>query len=262
MKKIPQDIFGDIAILKFRKGTLWITRKLKARKFLRENKGVRTVLEKVSGFSGRLRKHKTRYLAGVKTKEAIYKENGCVFRFNVDEVYFSPRLSNERKLIADDVLGVVEKKKNSKILVMFAGISPYPIVIARKLKRERKKALIYSNELNRRANEIAKRNVVLNKVGDYISFVSGDAKKIPSKIKEKFDVIVMPRPNLKDTFLKAALELSKRGTEIFYHGFGTEEGVLKEIKRDAGGKIGRVKIRRAGDIGAYKYRWLARFRVR
>ena len=37
MKKIPQDIIGDIAILKFPKKTLLLTKKIKARKFLKEN---------------------------------------------------------------------------------------------------------------------------------------------------------------------------------------------------------------------------------
>ena len=71
----------------------------------------------------------------------------------------------------------------------------------------------------------------------------------------------MPRPNLKDTFLKTALKLSKKGTIIFYHGFGTKESVLEEIKKDTKGKIGKIKIRKAGDIGPYIYRWQAQFKV-
>ena len=51
----------------------------------------------------------------------------------------------------------------------------------------------------------------------------------------------MPRPNLKDTFLKSALKLSKKGTTIFYHGFGTKEEVLSEIKKDTKNKIGKIK---------------------
>lgn len=72
----------------------------------------------------------------------------------------------------------------------------------------------------------------------------------------------MPRPNLKDTFLKTALKLSKKGTTIFYHGFGTKEEVLNEIRKDTKGKIGKVKIRKAGDIGPYVFRWQAIFKVK
>ena len=260
MKKIPQDILGDIAILKFSKRTPWVIRKLKAYRFLKGHKNVKTVLEKTGSFSGRLRTLSTKHLAGIKTKEATYKENNCIFKFNVDESYFSPRLSNERKVVADEVTKLT--KNGSKILVMFAGISPYPIVIAKKLKESKKKATIISNELNRKANNEAKKIITLNKFQKEITLIGGDAKKLPEKLKEKFDIILMPRPNLKDTFLKTALKLSKKGTTIFYHGFGTKESVLKEIQKDTKGKIGKIEIRKAGDIGPYVYRWQAEFKVK
>ena len=260
MKKIPQDIVGNIALLKFPRRTLWLTKKLKARKFLKAHKGVETVLEKTAGFSGELRTMKTKHLAGIKTKVAIYKENECTFEFNVDESYFSPRLSNERKVIADQVVKLA--KKDSKVLVMFAGISPYPIVIAKKLKQAKKKATIVSNELNKQANKESEKNIKLNKLQSYIKLINGDAKKLTSKIKDKFDIILMPRPNLDDTFLKTALKLSKKGTTIFYHGFGTKEEVLSEIKRDTKNKIGTISIRKAGDIAAFKFRWQAIFKVK
>jgi len=274
MKKIPQDIIGNITLLKFPRRTLWLTKKLKAMKFLKQHKTVTTVLEKTEGFSGELRTLKTKNLAGVKTKEATYKENECTFKFNVDESYFSPRLSNERKVIADQVVKLVKKdepaptnNKNksvrvSKILIMFAGISPYPIVIAKKLKQAKKKAIIISNELNKKANKESERNIKLNKLQDYIKLINGDAKKLPTKIKERQDIILMPRPNLKETFLKTALKLSKSGTTIFYHGFGTKEKVLNEIKKDTKEKIGKITIRKAGDIGPYTYRWQAQFKVK
>ncbi len=275
MKKIPQDIIGNIAILKFPKRTLFIIKKLKARKFLKDHKTVTTVVEKTKGFSGKLRTMETKHLAGIKTKQTTYKENGCTFKFNIDNSYFSPRLSNERKIISDEIVNLVKKKnmkigsaptkdnnKSVRVLVMFAGISPYPIVIAKKLKQINKKAKIISNELNKTANKESSKNISLNKVQDYITLVDGDAKKLPNKLKDKFDIILMPRPNLKDTFLKTALKLSKSGTTIFYHGFGTKEEVINEIKRGTDNKIGKIKIRKAGDIGAYKFRWQAQFKVK
>ena len=259
MKKIPQDIIGNIAILKFPRKTLWPIKKLKAKKFLNKHKTITTILEKTEGFSGKLRTLKTKHLAGIKTKEATYKENNCIFKYNVDESYFSPRLSNERKVIADEIVKL-SKKKETRILVMFAGISPYPIVIAKKLKQAKKQAKIISNELNEKANIAGKKNIILNKLQNNITLVEGDAKKLPVKLKEKFDIILMPRPNLEDTFLKTALKLSKKGTTIFYHGFGTKKEVLNEIKKST--KIEKISIRKAGDIGPYKYRWQAQFKIR
>jgi tRNA (guanine37-N1)-methyltransferase len=261
MKKIPQDIIGNIAILKFPKKTLLLTKKIKARKFLKENKNITTILEKTEKISGKLRIGKTKHLAGEKTKETTYIENGCTFKFNVDETYFSPRLSNERKITSDEI-SKIAKKQSSKILIMFAGISPYPIIIAKKLKEKKKKTLIISNEINKKANTAAKKNIQLNKLQDYITLIPGDSKNLTKKTKEKFDIIIMPRPNLKETFLKTALNLSKKGTIIFYHGFGKKEDVINEIKKDTKNKIGKINIRKAGDIGPYIYRWQAKFKVK
>jgi len=275
MKKIPQDIVGNIAILKFPRTTLWIIKKLKAMSFLKSHPHVTTVVEKIEKFSGELRIPTTKYLAGEKTYTAIYKENDCTFKFNINTTYFSPRLSNERKVIADEVGKLVPEQPNNQttkqpvkmcnILVMFAGIAPYPITIAKcllKANRQKLKANfhIYSNELNPEANISAKENIILNKLQKEITLIPGDANKIKSK--KKFDIILMPRPNLEDTFLKSALKLSKSGTTIFYHGFGTEESVLNEIKKNTKGKIGKITIRKAGDIGPYKYRYQAIFKVK
>ena len=256
---------GNIAILKFPRKTLWITKKIKSLIFLKHHKNITTVLEKTNKFSGQLRIPKTEHLAGIKTSTATYKENNCIFKFDVNKTYFSPRLSNERKIIADEVAKI--KKPNSKILIMFAGIAPYPITIAKHLKQKPRTKdqgpnfHIYSNELNKEANISAKENLILNKLQNQITLIPGNANKLPNKLKQKFDIILMPRPNLKDTFLKTALKLSKKGTVVFYHGFGTKQEVLNEIRKNTNNKIGKIKIRKAGDISPYKYRWQAQFKV-
>jgi tRNA (guanine37-N1)-methyltransferase len=244
------DALGNIAIVKFQSEANFKDKKEFARDLLKENKSIRTVLEKIGKFKGRLRKQTTKYLAGERTKEALYRENGCVFRFNIDDTYFSPRLSNERKEIANKI------KKGDKVLVMFAGISPYSIVIA-KLSNAK---IVYSNELNRKANEYAKLNIELNKVKNKVILIPGDIKKVAERLNNKFDVIVMPRPQLKDTFLKQAFTLSKSGTRIYYYDFCksneidlVKDKVLKEAQRNKE-KIQILKIKKAGEISPYKYR--------
>ncbi len=142
---------------------------------------------------------------------------------------------------------------------MFAGIAPFSIVLGKMLKQKKKKVKIVSSELNKKASEYAEKNVYLNKLQDIVEVRQGDSRKLG---KEKFDFIIMARPNLKETFLKAALRYSKKGTQIYYYGFGFEEDVLSEIKKDAGSKIGKIEIRKAGDIAPGKYRFLAKFKVR
>jgi len=251
------DNFGNIVLVKFREKTPLKEKKEFAKKLLREQKGVKTVLEKKERIKGRLRKLSTNYIAGENTKEVLYRENGCVFRFNIDETYFSPRLSNERKEIASKI------KKGDRVLVMFAGVAPYSIVIA-KLSKAKK---IFSNEINREANKYAELNIKLNKVRDRVELVSGDAKKLPEKIRQKMDVIVMPRPQLKETFLKEAFQLSKRNTRIYYYDFCKEDeiaSIVEKIKEEAkkfGKKIKILKIKKAGELAPYKIRLRVDFKI-
>jgi len=254
---IPHDRIGDIVIVKFPYDMKFAEKKKIARGFLKV-KGVVTVLEKSEKIKGRLRVGKTKFVAGENKRDTIHIENGCRFLLNVDDVYFSPRLASQRGLVADEICNKVNSGRN-KILVMFAGVAPFPIVIAKRLKEKGKFAHIVSNEINRKASKFAEENVRLNKVGDYVRVVQGDAKKL--KLKGKFDFIVMPRPNLKDTFLDVGLKFAKKGGVVYYYGFGERGEVVGEIKRDGGGKIGKVRIEKAGEIAPYKFRWLAKFRV-
>ena len=250
MKKASFDIFGNIALVKFPNRMAVKEKKSFADKLLHDNKSITTVLEKTRGFRGRLRKQETKYIAGEKTKEVLYRENGCVFRFNIDKTYFSPRLSNERKEIAQKI------KKGDEVLVMFAGVAPYSIVIAKNSGASK----VVSIEINKEANKYAKMNVELNGVKGKVEIIQGDVKRIANKIKEKYDVIVMPRPQLKDSFLREAFILSKKGTRIFYYDFCKEEEIeqivnrIKSEAKKSGRKIKILKIKKAGEIAPYKYR--------
>jgi len=255
------DILGNIALVKFPIKAKIRNKKQFANSILKNNKSIKTILEKTGKFSGRLRKQKTKHVLGEKTKEVLYHENNCVFRFNIDKTYFSPRLSNERKEIAELV------KENAKVLVMFAGVGPYSIVIAKNSKANK----VYSNEINREANKYAQLNIELNKVKNKVLLISGDIKKVAEQIKGglnvkgtlvplQMDVIVMPRPQLKNTFLEQAFALSKTGTKIYYYDFCKQDeinSVVKKIEKQAkesNKKIKILKTKKAGEIAPYKIR--------
>lgn len=252
-----EDNLGNIAILKFDWSESLAKKKKEALKYLREHGQVRTVLEKIEGFKGRLRTLKTRYLAGEKNLEALYKENGCEFRFNVESCYFSPRLASERKKIAKIV------RKGEDVLVLFGGVAPFAIVIAR-LSRPNK---VVSVELGRECSKYALVNAKRNKVDKIVSIVQGDVRKVLPKMKDKFFRIVMARPNLKDSFLDVVFKKIKKNGIIHYYGF-YEETKLGEMKsmildeaKKAKKKVKILGVEKAGDIGAYKYRYRADIRV-
>ncbi|MBU3907433.1 MAG: class I SAM-dependent methyltransferase [Nanoarchaeota archaeon] len=275
------DILGSVALVKFPAGTPKKDRKKFALNLLKEQKQIKTILEKTGRFKGRLRKMKTAFLAGENTKEVLYKENGCIFRFNIDKTYFSPRLAGERKEISSKI------KAGDEVLVMFAGVGPFSVAIAKNSKAKK----VYSNELNRDANKYGKLNIELNKLKGKIELLPGDIKRVAEKLKKhgkKFDVIVMPRPQLKDSFLKQAFNLSKKGTRIYYYDFAknfpkknfgatkswaassrrqqkdfigckteSTEAIVNKIKTEAKTakkKIKILKIKEAGEIAPYKIR--------
>jgi tRNA (guanine37-N1)-methyltransferase len=248
------DVIGDIAIIRFPEKTSWLYKKIFAIRYLWKNKEVHTVLEK-GKIRGRLRKFSCSFLAGTDKRETIHKENLCSFFLNVEKTYFSPRLSNERKYIGEEISKIA--KSNPRILVMFAGVAPFPIVLAKILKSSKKKAKIYSSEINQEATRYAQKNVSLNKMEDYITVLQGDSRKIHTT--EKFDFILMTRPNLKESFLANALRYSKRGTIIYYYGFGTLEKVLDEVKNK---KVKKIYSKKAGDIAPKLSRWLVKLKVR
>lgn len=248
------DLLGNIALVKFERGMKVSEKKKFAEKFLKEHNHVSTVLEKSDKISGRLRTPTTKWIAGDKTKEAIYRENDCIFRLNVDTCYFSPRLSAERKEISEMV------KKGENVLVMFGGVAPFAIVIAKKSKAGK----VVSVELGKECSKYALENVKRNKLTERVEIVQGDVRK---KVNGKWDRIVMARPNLKDDFLDVAFKVAKKGTMIHYYGFYPEqekdeliELILKralEAKR----KIKILKVKKAGEVGVKKFRYRVDFGV-
>ena len=248
------DVIGSIAILKFPEEVKEKQKKKAAEKLLKERKNVKTVVEKTEKVKGRLRTIKTRHLAGINTKETIHAESGCRFFLNIDKTYFSPRLSNERLEVAKLV------KKKDRVLVMFAGVAPFSIVIAKKSKPKK----VVSVEINRQASKYALENVKLNKLNN-VEVIQGDVKRIIPKIsrKEKFDVIIMPRPQLKESFLKQAFKSSKKGSLIVYYDFGKDvSGILERIykeSKEAKKKIKIKRVKKAGEIAPYKHMFRVEF---
>ena len=258
--RIGYDVVGNIAIIKFDRTASVSSKKKFASVYLKKHKSVSTVVEKIGKFSGRLRTLKTKFLAGEKTLEAFYRENGCEFRFNVETCYFSPRLSEERKNIASFV------KNRERVLVMFSGVGPFSIVIAKNSNASE----VYSVELGKECCKYAVENVKRNKLIGVVKVVQGDVRKVVGKGKKvsgTFDRIVMTRPNLFDSFLDVAFKVCKKGTVIYYYGFYLEEEKvkIKELieteSKKAGKKVKILRVVKAGDIGARKFRYRVDFKT-
>jgi len=164
------DVIGDIIILEIKQG-LVKKEKIVAGALLKLNKNIRTIVKKVGIHSGVFRTQKLKVLAGERKKGTTYIENGVKIKFDVEKVYFSPRLSNERKRIMKIV------KPDESILVMFSGCGPYPLVLSRNTNAKE----VYGVEINPLAHKYSLENLKLNKLNN-ISLYCGDVKEILPKL--------------------------------------------------------------------------------
>ncbi len=202
-KSMPgYDILGNIAIVDLegvRKGK----EKSIARRILDEHRNVTTVLAKAGPVSGRFRVRRLRYLAGARRYTADYKENGCRFIFDVRKSFFSNRLSFERNRISS------MSKKKENVIVMFAGVGPFAIEIAKR----NPKANIIAIELNRNAYAAMCGNIVLNKLKN-VTAVLGDVKEVSQRYAGFADRVVMPLPKDSIEFLGDAVECCRKRATI------------------------------------------------
>lgn len=243
LKILPRafDVIGDIAIIE-------IPPELEKREkeianALLKFKNIKVVLKKTGVVEGEFRTRKFEIIGGENRKETIHKELSCKYFLNVEKAYFSERLQNERLRIINQV------KDNEKILVMFAGVGPYAISIAK-----RKKVEIYAIELNPYGYEYMVKNNKINKVN--VNCILGDVKIETPKLVEKvgkFDRIIMPLPKDAGNFLDVALNAIKNNGIIHYYAFSTENTTLlvEEIKNICNSLGYEIKILNIVKCGTY-----------
>jgi len=249
------DMMGSIAIIEI-PDELIKKEKIIGKVLLDLHKNIKTVLKKAGIHKGKYRRQKLKVLAGEKTKTAEYKENNSRLKLDVEKVYFSPRLSTERKRVFQQV------KKGEKILVMFSGCAPYPVVIARNTPAE----IIYGVEMNPIAHKFAEENIKLNKLSNVV-LVKGDANKEVPKLKQKFDRILMPLPKIAGDFLESAFKVAKKGTIIHFYTFSNENEFddakkkLKEQCKELGKKCRIIKLVKCGHYSPRVFRICIDFKV-
>lgn len=212
------DVLGSIAII----GERGRNGRIVADAVMKVNKNVKTVVSKAGAVKGRYRRREFEFVAGERNFIAEYKENGCIFRFDIRKTFFSPRLSFERNRITE------LSKDGEHVIVMFAGVGPFAVEIA---KRNRNSEII-AVELNRDSYRYMLENVKLNKTGN-VKAILGDAKRACSGIEEWADRIIMPLPMSADKFLESAVRSARDGCIIHYYAFGNTGDLFSESSRMA-----------------------------
>ena len=197
----------------------------------------KAIYMKKSAIKGTTRVRDLEFLSGVDDSVTIHKEHGARLKLDVREVYFSPRLATERKRVMESV------KDGEKILDMFCGIGPFPIVIARN-----KNVNITAVDINESAIRYLNENIKLNKLEGRIETYCGDIREVSKSFNLKFDRIIMNLPGLAYTFLDVAVDLIDNGGIINYYEFSDsyEQGIkrLKDACRKVGNEVEIINTRK------------------
>ncbi len=217
------DVVGDIAIVKI-PSELEKKKSVIANEILSRMKNVRTVLRQSSAVQGEFRTRELEFVGGIEQYETIHKENGCFFRVNVREAYFSPRLSTERERIANLVMN------GERIFNMFAGIGTFSIIIAKT-----KVCTADTIDKNEKAIEFCFDSIKLNKKlkGSVVPVLS-DAKDYATSHEKIFDRVIMALPERSKEFLPAAILAAKPDARIHYYVHVSEENYIDKnwIRRE------------------------------
>ncbi len=209
----------------------------------------KVVLRKVGIHKGEFRTQDLEYIAGEKRKETVYKENGVAMKLDVEKCYFSPRLGTERMRIARLV------KDKEKVLVLFSGVAPYPLVLAKHSKAD----LIVGVEKNAVAHEYAEYNCRKYKK---IKLYNLDVKDF--KTKEKFDRVLMPLPKSAEDFLEIVVKLVKKNGIVHFYDFSEERDIPEKALEKIRKKIKNFEVLRVVKCGKYapgKYRICVDFKA-
>ncbi|MET1124945.1 MAG: class I SAM-dependent methyltransferase family protein [Archaeoglobaceae archaeon] len=248
------EIVGDVVIIEIPDEIMHL-KDLIVDAILRRHKHVKTVLRKVGEVSGEFRVAKYEVIYGGET-ETVVKEHGCRFLVDPTKVYYSVKLSSERERIAKLV------NPGERVLVMFAGVGPYAIVIAKLAKPKE----VVGVELNPKAVEYFRRNVELNRV-DNVRVIEGDVRDVVPKLEGKFDRILMPAPHSAEDFVYLLPEKVKRGSWVHYYTFESQN-----LEKQLGKKVAKLfaehgmsvevrRVKRCGSFAPYVNRYVVDLEV-
>jgi len=222
------DTLGSIAIVKMSSDVLPYAKQI-GEAIIATQKAIGTVCVD-SGVKEEFRTRTLQVVAGERTTETVHKEYGLTFKMDISKVFFSPRLSTERDLVAKQV------QPGEVIIDMFAGIGPFSIMIAKTGSPK----VVYAIDLNPDAIALMKENIALNRA-ENVKPILGDAREMIGTI-EQADRIIMNLPHDAKEFVEDALGALKPGGVIHYYEIMEEGDVQRRLDAiaDAARSKGRI----------------------
>jgi len=216
------DIIGDIVIVE-------IPYELEDYRFrigeaVLEFTGRRAVYMKRGSVSGVVRTRELELIAGEPVSETVHREYGSRILVDVKKVYFSPRLANEREIVAGQV------RDGEVVLDMFAGAGPFAVAITRHGRASK----VYAVDINPDAVHYIRKNAEINPGGDRIVAIEGDVREFLRGRESFADHVIMNLPGTACEFLDDAVRAVKDGGIIHYYEFARDfETPMKRLSKAA-----------------------------
>ncbi len=170
---------------------------------------VKTVCKKTGMVNGTYRVPALEVIAGQNRTDTVHRENGVRLHVDISKSYFNPRTGTERARVTSLV------KKGENILVMFAGVGPYAIQLAKA------GANVSAIEINPSAVSDMQKNAKMNKVD--MDIILGDVRQEVPNL-GKFARIIMPLPKIAIDYLDIAVAALAEAGTIHYYSFAHDEG--------------------------------------
>ena len=229
------DVIGDVAILKLSEEFQDEKHQI-AESLLDLAPYLGVVLEQKGPVGSQFRTRKLEWLAGEHRTETVHREFGCQYKVNVETTYFSPRLSRERKRIADLV------STGECVVNFFAGVGSFSIMIAKHSHPSR----IYSIDINPAAVRYHAINNKLNGVRDTIDLICADANRLVStSFIGRANRVLLPLPELALESLPTARSALKNERGMIHCYVFIDSNRRSEAGKQALLKLGPV-LRRVG----------------
>lgn len=236
------DIIGDIAIVNVSEELEKYKHQI-ADAIMNRMHNVNTVLNKISKLEGDRRIAELEILAGEST-ETVHKESGFIYRIDLEQSFYNPRLGFERKRIASQV------KSEESVLIPFAGVGPFVIPSAAA------GALVVAVEMNPFACISLTENCRLNKVEGSVHVIKADANDIKEILRCDFNRAIIPTPYGMDHFLESFSSMVRSGGYIHFYTFKVKEQIPELIKGYERMGFEVEFYRRCGNVAPGVSRWV------
>ncbi len=214
------DIVGDIVIIII-PDALMVKKGLIAGAILALHKNIKVVARRAGIYDGEFRTLPLEIIGGEERKETVHREHGVRLLLNPETVYFSTRSSSERQRLTSLV------RDRERVLVLFSGIGPYPLIIG----RANPSCRVIGIEKNPVAHAYALKNLGCNKKISNVAFYEGDVRTVVPGLKMTFDRIVMPLPKSAEAFLGLALQYLQRPGWLHFYDLQEKGGVEESIEK-------------------------------